>query len=142
MDLHNEKAGVEQQLGLMEKGGGVSLWPKPSLYPLVLLEIDLHNQIEVTAYYVYYKQFTYFDVAFSLYKHIYHIFCLALYCQNNNCCKKCGNLFHHDWWSTFGFRKLDEELKEAAKALNVSLDLDCFKKELLGECITYLLDGT
>jgi DUF1365 family protein len=75
-------------------------------------------------------------------KHAYHIFCLALHCQNNNCCKKRGNLFHPDWWSAFGFRELDKELKKEAKALNVSLDLDCFKKKLLEECATYLLDGT
>jgi hypothetical protein len=140
-DLHSEKAGVEQQLGLMEKRGGVSLWPKPALHPPVSLEVDLHNQIEVTACCVCYKWFTYFDVAFSSYKHAYHIFCLALHCQNNNHCKKCGNLFYPNWWTTFGFRELDEELKKEAKALNVSLDLDCFKKELLEECATYLPDG-
>ena len=77
-----------------------------------------------------------FDIAFSLCKHTYYIFCLALYCQNSKHCKKCRNLFHPNWYAAFGFRELDEELKKEAKALNVSLDLDCFKIEFLKECAT------
>jgi hypothetical protein len=93
-DLHSIKAGVEQKLQLMERGGGVSLWPKPALHLPVPFEVDLHNQIEVTACCICYKWFTYYDVVFPLYKHAYHIFCLALHCQDSNRCKKCRNLFH------------------------------------------------
>jgi hypothetical protein len=111
------------------------------------LEVDLNNQIKVTTYYICQNShiltwFTYIDVVFSSNKHAYHIFCLALHCQNSNRCKKCGNLFHPNWWTAFDFRELDKELKEQAKALNVNHDLECFKKELLEECANYLFDDT
>jgi hypothetical protein len=57
---------------------------------------------------------------------MYHPFCLGEMLKNNNKCMVCGEVFHPNWWTNFGFREQDKELE----ALAITICLDEQREEL------------
>jgi hypothetical protein len=60
------------------------------------------------------------DVAVISCKHMFHPFCLgAMLKQSNKCCI-CNVKLHPDWWTSWGFGELDEELIKFAKQMKLA----------------------
>jgi hypothetical protein len=47
----------------------------------------------------------------SSYKHTFHPFCLRKFLKVNNKFSICAQLFHLDWWHSWGFWEEDEDVK-------------------------------
>jgi hypothetical protein len=63
--------------------------------------------------------FHYMDVAITFCKHTFHPFCLGVVLKESNKCCVCNVTFHLDWWTSWGFWELDEELCELVKEMNL-----------------------
>ena len=118
---------VKFQLQEMKKGGGVSLWPKPVLHPSSPSALDLPLQIDVTACAFCSRWYSCMDVVVAPCMHMFHPFCIAEVARHSNKCNACDTLFHPQWWTSWGFRALDEELKVESEKLS----LKCQRQDLI-----------
>jgi hypothetical protein len=55
------------------------------------------------------------DVVVTSCKHTFHPFCLSVMIKESNRCCVCNVRLHFDWWTSWGFREVDEKLTELAK---------------------------
>jgi hypothetical protein len=60
-----------------------------------------------------------FDVVVTSYLHTYHPTCLGEHLKIHNKCKVCNQRFHLDWWSSWGFRNMDDDLIFVAQEMGV-----------------------
>jgi hypothetical protein len=60
------------------------------------------------------------DVVITSCKHTFHLFCLGAMLKESNKCYICNVKLHPDWWTSWGFRELDDELLELAKEMNLN----------------------
>jgi hypothetical protein len=51
------------------------------------------------------------DIAITC-KHTLHPFCLGELLKVNNKCFVCAQMFHPNWWHSWGFREEDEDVKK------------------------------
>ncbi len=71
----------------MEKGGGISFWPKPFLHPNAHpLYLKVDGVILVIVCSLCNKGFNIFDIAMGSCKHVYHPFYFAKIIRSNKCC--------------------------------------------------------
>ena len=121
------KEAVQFQLQEMKRGEGVSLWPKPVLNPSSPRLVDLPWQIDVSACAFCGRWYSCMDVVVAPCMHMFHPFCIAELARHSNKCNACDTLFHPQWWTSWGFRALDEELKVESEKLG----LKCQREDLL-----------
>ena len=126
-DVERLKEAVQFQLQEMKKGAGVSLWPKPVLHPSSPSSLDLPLQIDVTACAFCRRGYSCMDVVVAPCMHMFHPFCIAEVARHSNKCNACDTLFHPQWWTSWGFRDLDEEFKVESEKLG----LKCQREDLL-----------
>jgi hypothetical protein len=117
--LERQESAVQLQLGLMAKGGGLSLWPKPTLHPLCPRDDDFLPQIQLRPCGYCKQWFHCFDVVVTSCKHTFHPFCLAESLRSSNNCVTCGQILHPDWWTSFGFRAQDDDMQGHARSLEL-----------------------
>jgi len=73
-------ASMEEQSGLMEKGGGFSLWPKPTLHPPIPNDVHVNpTTLQLHPCVFCNRSYPYYDTVIASYKHIYHIFVQQLW---------------------------------------------------------------
>jgi hypothetical protein len=107
---------IQQQLGSMEKGRGFSFWPKPILHPFGL--VDAETPIILVKPCGFCKTwYNLYDIMVISCKHIYHSFCFGELFKNEKECYVYGDLFHPDWWTSFGIHERDEELHTQVKTM-------------------------
>jgi hypothetical protein len=76
----------------MERGGGTSFWPKPTLHPSFLVEIDSTPFIVLKACGFCKAGYNYYDISVSSCKHTYHLFYLGEMLKIGNKCLICGGV--------------------------------------------------
>jgi hypothetical protein len=108
--LEREIKIVQVQLGPMENGGGVSFWPKPILHPSSSTKFESVSLIVVKPCGFCGRGYHFGDVAIASCKHTYRPFYLAKVVKDNNKCLICGELFHPNWFTSWGFRVEDEDM--------------------------------
>ncbi len=59
-------------------------------------------------------------ITLASYKHTFHPFCLRKFLKVNNKFFICAQLFHPDWWHSWGFWEEDEDVK----MLDVDMHMD------------------
>lgn len=113
VEMNRHIAAIEGQCSQMEKGGGVSLWPKPALHPPMENDefetpplLQLHPCIFCN------RGYPHYDIVVSSCKHIYHVFCAAAVARVDNKCIKCNEVFHPDWWQNFGFTGTSSQFED------------------------------
>jgi hypothetical protein len=95
----------------MKIGNGALFWPRPILHPDKQLKEDGRNII-ITKLCGYYNQWCYcVDIVITSCKHTFHPFCLVAMLENSNKYYVCEQKSHPDWWHSWGFRPLDEDLQ-------------------------------
>jgi hypothetical protein len=52
-------------------------------------------------------------------KHTFHPFCLSAMLKYLNKCCVCNVTLHPNWWTSWGFRELDEKLTKLANRMNL-----------------------
>jgi hypothetical protein len=102
----------------MQKGGGMSLWLKPILHPDRPL-CDAPNMIIMKPCGVCGQSYHCFDIVVTSFLHMYQPSCLGQHLKTHNKCKVCNQRLHLDWWSSWGFRDLDEDLNFVAQEMGV-----------------------
>jgi hypothetical protein len=60
------------------------------------------------------------DVAITSCKHTFHPFYLGATLKESNKCYVCNVKLHFNWWTSWGFRELDDKLLELAKEMNLN----------------------
>jgi len=123
-EMMRHKVVIEEQLGLMKAGAGVSLKPRPisqSDVPNDITDLELHPCSFCNRF------FTACDIIVASCRHMYHPFCIASLCAKKNRCVTCGELFHPGWWRSFGFKDLDAELQDKATELDPSKGIEDMK---------------
>jgi len=60
-----------------------------------------------------------FDIVVTSFLHMYQPSCLGQHLKTHNKCKVCNQRLHLDWWSSWGFRDLDEDLNFVAQEMGV-----------------------
>jgi len=95
VEMKRHCAAVSDQCVLMEKGGGLALWPKPALHPPMPIDayvnpptLQLHPCVFCN------RDYPYFDIVVASCKHIYHIFCVVAVTDLQNRCTRCDEVFH------------------------------------------------
>jgi hypothetical protein len=58
------------------------------------------------------------DVIITSCKHIFHPFYLGAMLKESNKCCVCNVKLHPNWWTSWGFWELDDELLELTKEMN------------------------
>lgn len=103
VDMKRHTAAVNDQCVQMEKGGGLSLWPKPALHPPMTNDaqvnpptLQLHPCVFCN------RGYPYYDIVVASCRHIYHIFCAVAVTNLQNRCTRCDEVFHPQWWQNFG----------------------------------------
>lgn len=127
VEIERHAAVVADQRVEMEKGGGLSLWPKPALHPA--MEDDLHlstTTLQLHPCVFCNRGYPYFDIVVASCKHIYHVFCAAALAKVDNRCTRCAEVFHPQWWQNFGFRGAYSGFEEERE----KLDLPAKEEEL------------
>ena len=100
-EMKRHRAAIEEQIGSMKTGAGVSLWPRPVVHAQgsgddTLLELQPCSFCN--------RCFSSYVIVVASCRHMYHPFCIASLCGKENKCVTCGELFHLNWWRSFGFR--------------------------------------
>jgi hypothetical protein len=116
--LEKEEAKISQQLLQMQKGGDMSLWPKPILHrdrP----QGDNPNMIIIKKCGICGQWYHCFDVAMTSCLHTYHPTCLGEHPKTNKKCKVCNQILHPNWWSSWGFTDLDQYLILLAQKMGI-----------------------
>jgi hypothetical protein len=58
-------------------------------------------------------------ITIAFYKHTFHPFCLRKLLRVKNKLSICAQLFHPDWWCSWGFWEEDEDVKMLAVYMHV-----------------------
>ena len=131
VDMNRYNTAVLEQCAEMDKGGGLSLWPKPALHPAmredapqVIGSLQLHPCVFCN------RGYPYFDIVVASYRHIYHIFCASALAKVDNRCSRCGEIFHPHWWQNFGFRCAYSEFEDETNRLQLHGELEELKQSL------------
>jgi hypothetical protein len=61
----------------------------------------------------------YGDIVITFCMHTYHLTCLKEHLKTNNKCKVCHQRLHPDWWSSWGFKDLDQDLSFLAQEMGL-----------------------
>lgn len=110
--LERELDAVARQKVWMENGGGISIWPKPILHPLLAKDgFDNLSYVDINPCGFCNRGFHCFDVVLTSCRHAFHPFCISEVARTGNKCVVCEELFHPDWWRSWGFRGVDEEIE-------------------------------
>jgi len=102
----------------MTKGGRMHFWPIP------ILNLDIPSCVGPSMVII--KRcglcgqwYHCFDVVVTSCLHTYHPTCLGEHLKTHNKCKVCNQIFHLDWWSSWGFKNMDDDLIFATQEMGV-----------------------
>jgi hypothetical protein len=96
----------------------MSLWPKPIIH-LDRPQVDNPNMIIINKCGICGQWYHCFDIAMTNYLHTYHPTCLGEHLKTNNKCKVCNQRLHPKWWSSWGFKDLDQDLTLLAQEMGL-----------------------
>jgi len=111
----------------MEKGGGLSLWPKLALHLPMVNDVypkPLHPCVFCK------RGYLYFNIVIASCKHIYYIFCAVAVAKVGNRCIQCDEVFHPHWWQNFGFRGAYPGLEDETMRRKLQAQLEELKQFL------------
>lgn len=117
--LEREQRSIVCQVIEMQKGDSMSIWPKPILHQTINPP-TCDFAINVKPYGFCKKCYHCWDVTITLCKHRYHPFCLDELVKQQNRCLVCEQVFHPNWWCSWGFGDEDDEVR----SLGVKLGLE------------------
>ncbi len=92
-EVEMQKDAIHVQFKEMERGGGLSFWPKPFLHPTMPIDSDVHIIILVFPCLFCKRSFNFYDIIVSC-KHVYHPFCLGKAIKKGNKLFVCCEVFH------------------------------------------------
>ncbi len=98
----------------------MSFWPKPILHPNSSIESKSASFIIVKLCKFCGRGYHCGDVVITSYNHTYHPFYLAKVVRDKNKCSICGELFHPNWCTSWGFCVKDEDMKNLTCDLGLS----------------------
>jgi hypothetical protein len=96
-NLERDYSIISQKLAKLQKGGGMSFWPKP-IQHLDMPLCDAPNMIIIKTCGLCGQWYHYFDIVVTSCLHTYHPTCLNKHLKTNNKCKVCNQRLHPNWW--------------------------------------------
>jgi hypothetical protein len=119
VDLLQEHSAISEQLHETKKGGGMSFWPKCFVLHLNRLPSDSPNMNIMKACGLCAQWYHGGDIAITSCLYTYHLTCLGQHLKTHKRCKMCNQRMHLDWWSSWGFKNMDQELTFAKMEMGI-----------------------
>ncbi len=109
----------------------MSFWPKPILHPSSSTKSKSVSLIVVKPCGFCGRGYHFGDAVINSCKHTYHPFYLVEIVRHHIKCLICGELFHPDWCTNWGFRVENEDMKNLTCDLGLSEIWTLMVKNLL-----------